>query len=754
MNGPQQEPGSGAEELDKRALQLYGQALELPAEMREEFLRTAARGSEELLALLFGMLEVGESPRERLESMLGRGNRGIAGLLDLGLEGRRLGDFLLVRALGSGGVGHVYLGEQRSLRRRVAVKVLDPLLAREAEMVERFRREPETQAKLQHPHIVRVISSGTDAGLHYFAMDFVPGASLSALIKGAREGGGPRRVPDIGSQEVCAGLVEKVALALHFAHERGVVHRDVKPHNILLGSDGEPMLADFGLSKDVDRTAITRNLDESLWGSLPYMSPEQAVSLHKVDARSDVYSLGAVLYELLTLRQPFAADSQVALLAKVVAPDRHPEPPHRVAPKVSRRLSAICSRAMEKDPLRRYASAREMAEDLRRFLAGKPVRARAIGRLQQIGDRRVDRRAILAGAAGVVGVAYGASVLARRRVEASGMAALEIELPPGVGSAEVALRRARPLPSEFDAPEALASIRGTHRIGRIEPDSYRIVVRAADGAFAELPRTLDVGRPERVQAVLARPGDGGGSMVLVPAGKARLDGRPLRLGLEAELACEAFWIDRAAVTNREYREFLEATGSWPPPEWDQVWLDIWEGRGDVPRRDDWDELPVVKVDWRHARDYAEWKGKRLPTVSEWANALGMATHWLDDLWEERERHFVLGRPQVADWAHGVGSTRAAYLEYARPARLDEASAFGPHRLWHPIGNVAQWLESVPFAPPELGGAPESGLRFTADAPWWADWNGTVGEFVPRIGQAQTVGAPGDLGFRCAKSARV
>ncbi|MBI4568441.1 MAG: protein kinase, partial [Planctomycetes bacterium] len=284
-----------------------------------------------------------------------------------GLVGQALGQYQVIRELGHGAMGVVYLAEQVGLDRKVALKVLPQALALNKKTLERFRREAAAAAKLQHPNVVPVFGVGEAEGLHYFAMEFVEGATLADII--ARE-----RI----TFERAAGLVIQAAKGLAHGHERGVVHRDVKPANMMVTGEGRLMIADFGLAAEEEAETLTRTGD--VMGTPAYMSPEQARGARaEIDARSDQYSLGVTLYEMLTLTRPFQADDMHAVLIAVVNDD--PVPPRRVNAAVPRDLETIALKAMEKDKNRRYPDCGALAADLQRFLDKEPISARPISAL-------------------------------------------------------------------------------------------------------------------------------------------------------------------------------------------------------------------------------------------------------------------------------------------------------------------------------------------------------------------------------------
>ncbi|MCB9889658.1 MAG: serine/threonine protein kinase [Planctomycetes bacterium] len=294
----------------------------------------------------------------------------------------QLGGYRLVREVGRGGMGVVYEAIEESLDRRVALKVLPPMATLQPRQIERFRREAAAAARIQHPGVVPVYGVGESGGTYYFAMEFVDGPTLGTRVARLRErftdfrdGFGDAELgKGLGSgyQAQVATLVARVGDALAAAHEQGVIHRDIKPQNLLLTSDDAVRVVDFGLAKDLARHSISQA--EEVGGTPHYMSPEQVGGLRNVDHRTDIYSLGVVLYELLSLRCPFERSTQQALLLAITT--QEPPPLRRVSPRVAADLDVICQRALEKDPARRYQTAAEFAADLRRFVDHEPIHAR------------------------------------------------------------------------------------------------------------------------------------------------------------------------------------------------------------------------------------------------------------------------------------------------------------------------------------------------------------------------------------------
>src|SRR5262245_10042190 len=277
-----------------------------------------------------------------------------------------LGDYELLEVVGRGGQGVVYRAHQKSLNRTVALKMISVgSWATEAHL-KRFRREAEAAASLEHPGIVPIYEVGESDGSCYFSMRFVEGGQLDEVV---------RRTPM--SIRQAAELMAKVARTVHYAHAHGILHRDIKPGNILLDAKGEPHLTDFGLARLVEsESSVTHTLD--VLGTPSYMAPEQAVGNNAaVSSVTDVYGLGAVLYQLLTGRPPFAGGTTYETIK--LLEDTEPRQPRLLNPKIERDLSTICVKCLEKDPKRRYSSALALAEDLERWLKHEPIQARRTG---------------------------------------------------------------------------------------------------------------------------------------------------------------------------------------------------------------------------------------------------------------------------------------------------------------------------------------------------------------------------------------
>jgi len=344
----------------------------------------------------------------------------------------RLGEFRILREVGRGGMGVVYEAEQPSLRRRVALKVLPPALQNDRRLLLRFRREAEAAARLQHPNVVPVYSFGEAGGAPFFAMELVQGPSLADVLKQRRAGldAGVPREP----AAYRAWAVETVAAigdALAYAHGRGVLHRDVKPGNVLLDAAGTPRLTDFGLALDLEATSLT--VSGEVFGSPRYMSPEQAFrQALPLDARTDVYSLAVTLYELLTLRLPYDAATSSEILAALERGRLLPL--RRVDPAAPAALEAVLTQALQRDPAQRYAGAAAFAADLRAAMSGGLVEAprRARRALRWWAWRSAAAVVLLAAAALVWRAAQSERAAQLLLVDASGTADSRVPSPDEV----------------------------------------------------------------------------------------------------------------------------------------------------------------------------------------------------------------------------------------------------------------------------------------------------------------------------------
>ena len=271
----------------------------------------------------------------------------------------------LQKRIGRGGMADVFLGRDRLLDRQVAIKVLFPEFAVDPNFVERFRREAQAAANLSHPNIVNVYDWGKHSGTYFIAMEYVDGRTLAEIL---------RSNGHVTSKQA-AEIASEVAAALGFAHEAGLVHRDIKPANILIGSNGQVKVADFGIARAVN-SATESNLTQAgaVMGTATYFSPEQAQGAQP-DPRSDLYSLGIVMYEMVAGHPPFTGENPVSIAYKQV--HDNPQPLNQIVTDIPRPFEAIVAKLLAKDPKVRYVSAEALRDDLRRFRNGDQVMALA-----------------------------------------------------------------------------------------------------------------------------------------------------------------------------------------------------------------------------------------------------------------------------------------------------------------------------------------------------------------------------------------
>jgi tetratricopeptide (TPR) repeat protein len=381
---------------------------------------------------------------------------------------RYFGDYELLDEIARGGMGVVYRARQKSLNRVVAVKmILGGQLASAAE-VQRFLTEAEAAANLHHPNIVAIHEVGEHESLHYFSMDFVAGKSLAALV--LQNPLPPRRA---------AGYVQKIAEAVQYAHQHGILHRDLKPSNVLVDETDQPRITDFGLAKRLEHeSGLTAS--GAVLGTPSYMPPEQAEGRHqRVSPASDVYSTGAILYELVTGRPPFRAESPIETLRQVL--DAEPAPPSLLNPKVDRDIETICLKCLQKDAARRYVTAQALAEDLGRYLRGEPIHARPVS----VGERLVRwcrRNPRMAGMA--------AAVLFLLVTVAVGSTSAAIRINREKAETEAARQRAHE--NYLTAEEQRT--RAEENFQKAREAVNQMLTRVADDVLLELPQTEPVRR--------------------------------------------------------------------------------------------------------------------------------------------------------------------------------------------------------------------------------------------------------------------
>ena len=389
--------------LEKRVVEVFEASLDVESSNLSQWLIRECDGDEELLRRVKELQQL-KPAASQLFDLDATAKFATGSNVEDRLTGKTIGDFEVEELLGAGGMGMVYKARQISLNRVVALKVLPPQL-NSPHAARRFKAEMEAAARLRHPNVVSVHTTGRDQGMLYFAMDLVEGQTLGQVIRGLQA----NPVPEIASCPRALSATEKtikrtatapaatetvvqrelksnyfdwvaatlasVADGLEYAHSLNLIHRDIKPTNLLLSSEGQVHISDFGLARDVSEPGITQTGE--VLGTPYYMSPEQISASATIDSRTDVYSLGATLFELLTLQPPFPGKQRDQVLSRITSEDL--VKPRKINHRIPKDLETICLKALAKRPNERYGAAREMASDLRRFLRREPIQAKRAG---------------------------------------------------------------------------------------------------------------------------------------------------------------------------------------------------------------------------------------------------------------------------------------------------------------------------------------------------------------------------------------
>lgn len=816
------------------------------AERRERILVEACRGDAGMLEELRAMLAT-ELPAQFLDTHQDQGSAsGHA-------PGGQLGDFELLAPIGSGGSGVVWRARQPTLDRDVAVKVLTAGPGTPPQAIERFHREPKAVASVRHPNIIPVIADGSSGDVHWFAMELVDGHGLDVEIRlqrARKPNDPPPLLPPFSTGPwfaAAAKLAADAADALQAAHSRGIVHRDIKPSNLLLDRSGRVLVTDFGIARDARFGELTDH--GSLPGTWHYMSPEQArVASTPIDHRTDIYSLGVVLYELLTLARPYEGTTAYEVFDRIKKQD--PTPVRLRNRSVPRDLETVCMGAMARNPDERYQTAAALRDDLRRFLDHEAIeRQPPTWGQRQLRKLRAHRRRlamvaiVLATAlasclvvdwwsgqkAHEAAVRVAVEVLAapdldalpdhrladqwhvlrpasehgtvlaaknrlrdyadelRRRIEAlvrnapaataseaklrdDAVAALALQsraraifpedqrlataIPPDLFAAEVSIEvvdeAQRPLAAGLAcsrlenltslplAPQDLGS--APIRRQRLMTGLYRFLVRV-DGDERVFVRSLEAREAYSFQFVVRKIAEPEAGMRLIPGGELHLPaGGPPSALAGRVVVVPPFLLDECEVTVAEYRAFLAATGTAPPPLWDRI------------RSPEHDRLPVVGVPWTDAVAYAEWAGKRLPSYAEWAIAArGSGPNPRRYPWSGEGFFGNCRAPADAKLSLELFE---AWMRHATPVDASPESRT-PEGIFELFGNVREWTESVAVDRDASGRLVEyADSRIAAGQAWYAladDARHDLGStaFFSGVARRHVF----DLGFRCARNVR-
>ena len=640
---------------------------------------------------------------------------------------QHISHYRVEREIGRGGMGIVYRAIDTRLGRAVALKMLDAAVAGDEERNRRFVQEARAASALNHPNIVTVYEIGEDAGTTFIAMELVEGTPLDQVLAH-----GPIAVP------TALDYAGQIAAALETAHGHGIIHRDIKPANVVITADGRAKVLDFGLAKLVERQAAEVTISGMVTrpgvivGTVAYMSPEQAQGL-AVDARSDIFSLGAVLYEMLTGRRPFSGSSDVGVITAILRD--HPAPVRTARPEVPADVEPIVARALAKDSAARYPAVAGLRADL----------AAAHAKLTRPPDTVWRRPAVLIPVAAlliaIAGYGVWQSVQTRRVQEARSEGLREVERLLNSHRSLLALEKVRAL--ERYIPDEVRQVRQAWvefnlatkpagaqiglqnygdrtgpwlSIGRAPIEGYRVPfgyyrVRITLAGY----KTLEVSAPGvgRTPIALTPEASVAPGMVFVPS----VSYAP---GIAPAAMLPDFWIDQLEVTNAQYKRFVDAGGYKDPKYWKAPFRDgprvlsfeeamgrfrdatnrlgpaTWEV-GTFP--DGFADHPVAGISWFEAAAFAEFMGKSLPSLYHWAYAAGVDEPYSDIL-------------QLSNF-NGKGTVRAG-----------EQPGLGPWGTLDTAGNVKEWVANAVGDSQKRyilgGGYDEPSYRFVeqdAQDPW-------------------------------------
>lgn len=616
--------------------------------------------------------------------------------------GSMFGRYQIVKLLGKGGMGQVYLAYEPNSRQQVALKTLHDTA--DAMVLKRFLKEAEVMARLDHPHIVKIFDVGDVQGKPYLVMEFVAGDNLAQLLEQQKF-----------TVKAAVELMHKIAQAIQYAHSQGILHRDLKPSNIMLDSNGEPKVMDFGLALDITRSTRLSKTGVAL-GTPTYMPPEQARGQKKaIDRQSDVYSWGAMFYEVLTGRPPFIGTTPSSVLLQVVK--KSPLPPSRIVSKIPKEIDNVCLKTLAKEKQYRYADMQTVIEDLDRFLTGKPVLAKKLGLGYHLRRLWYDNPFLLG--ISVTGMALLVTLVglfywqSQRISPTDGSRPAKVITPP-TGHATKA-------PPGWPLSLWESCWRDKQNLVDFTKDAWLNLSSEQQGRYAQMYQSWYAQRLgsalEKIFCVRKMQCP----MRLAPPGifwMCRSENNP---GVKV-LISKPFWIGKYEVTQLQWTQMI----------------------GFNPARFHGDDKPVECIDWADCQNFCRATGMRLPTEAEWEYACrsgttgafawgdehkfteaNFASYWArEDLWTKPDRE--------TRWLNRQGSG-------TKPVGSFPPNWFG---LFDMCGNVWEWGQDWYAAFPEQlrelldpEGAPSGTMRVIRGGSWFTHGSscqsGSRGFLAPR-----------------------
>lgn len=569
-------------------------------------------------------------------------------LLELLPKGSELGGCRVERLLGAGGMGAVFLATQLKFGRTVALKVLPPDEDKTA--IERFLREASICSRVDHPNVVTIYDAGQERNLYYIVMQYVRGKNLAQWMQPAAAPGAPLPPARPIEWKQALRVIAAAAQGLHAVHEQGMLHRDVKPSNIMLSDDRRVVLMDFGLAREHDSVQLTQTAH--VVGTPAFMSPEQCLG-QPLTARSDVYSLGSTLYNLLTGKLPFTGTSYAQVAAQICSGQR-PRPVWEVNPEVPRNVQHLIDRAMALQPADRFESAAVLTRAIVQALKQAEAKPAALQETQGSNAALTGGHSVLLPQIEVVELVSADSpwdkfTSGRLLVVAAGVLSLALVLFLGWWALrEDPVQVVQPQPSEDPQPPLQA----------VSPSNTEGMIRVEAGV-AKLGNDPQVLR-DYLNTLDSLDDDDDFNTAL----------DMLTREIKQETFVHAFWIDQYEVTNEEYAEFLAASPERVPPE-------DWDGRAAPAGRL---KEPVRNVFYDDAEAYAQWRGKRLPTVEQWMRA------------------YRGSEPILYAWGDAWDASLANVNENKQFARLSPVEATPRDVTWcgvyNMVGNVAEMTRGL------------------------------------------------------------